>query len=74
MHTSRLLLLELVRTHGDLVLRDIADELGWTVQRAGMSVLRARRSGLLRRTPAGYGLTTRGLERLAWIRNGGHHE
>jgi len=71
MHASRDRLLAALDAHGVARLGDLADLLGWSRPRTGMSLLRARRSSLVCRRQRVYSLSTRGRARLDWWRTRG---
>jgi hypothetical protein len=69
MQPSRIALLTFLETSDPLTAREVAEGLRWDPHRAGMALLRAHRTGLVRRGHGLYALSHRGAQRLAWIRD-----
>jgi hypothetical protein len=65
---SRRQVLDLLAEQDCATARELATELDWSIPKTGMTLLRARRIGLVRRCGGGgYRLSRRGHLRLAWL-------
>jgi hypothetical protein len=69
MHPSRRSTLELLADYGSASASEVAAAFGWSLPRAAMLLLRARRHGLVQRARGAYRVSPRGHARLDWLRD-----